>query len=321
MRRPDFSIIICHDSFLLQKHIELLFSRLGEGKIWQRHVFWGDEAIPPAFWEHLTLQSLFATSKALIVRNAQNIPAESLRLISEGIIKNSSKNVWPIICLEVPFDKGRPKLAPHIVKIPFFTIAQAQKSIEEVEGLHSGNLPKFIQETAKSANLNLTSHELQLLSGLLPLDAIQIHNEISKLALCKDEQGKLTVKVEDVINHSHELGIFELLSSIQQKKDAPAVWRHILDDQLQGDNTVFSFNSILLREARQLWQIFTGESVYLPPSILQIKRNTAKKLGFAGIAKIWEYTRQADKSIKTGEANTGQAFETLTANIFSLFSR
>ncbi len=321
MSRPDFSVCVCPDSHLLGLHIDKMLQAHSQAGQWKRFIFWGDEALPNTFWEHLTLQSLFATPKALIIRNAQNITADGLRQLSEAILRNTSKSLWPIFCFEVPFEKGRPKLAPHIPKIPFFAHAEAHKFVDYLEGLTPQNFSSFIQEQATRLNLKLSSAETSKLSAILPLNAMQTSTELAKLALCTDKTGQLQIRIEEAISHTPELGIFELLSSIQQNKGAPAVWRRIIEDQIQGENMVFAFNAILLREARQLWQILAGEPVYLPSHVASAKRNLAKTLGFAGIAKIWEHARKADKGVKTGSHSPNQAFEILVADIFTLFAK
>ena len=108
---------------------------------------------------------------------------------------------------------------------------------------------------------------------------------------------------------------------IQQQGPAPAAWRRILEDRLSGENLVFAFNAVLLREARMLWQFLSGQEPYLPASIAAQKKAAARSLGFAGVAKLWELALMADKGIKSGERNTEQAFEKLAADLFVLFSQ
>ncbi len=88
MNRPAYSLCLCPDSKLLRDRIDTLaathpppesgMTAPAGGR--QRFLFWGDEGIPPAFWEHLTLQGLFASPKILIIRNAQNLNADKKRV-------------------------------------------------------------------------------------------------------------------------------------------------------------------------------------------------------------------------------------------------
>lgn len=321
MDHPPYTLCLCPDSYLLRLRVESLLSTHAPsgGGAWQRFVFWGDEPLPQAFWEHLTLQGLFATAKALIIKNAQNIPAEGLRTLSAALLRSPSATVWPLVCFEVSFDHGKPKLAPHIQKLPLFRHAEKNNLLDITQGLTQANFTAFISKEAARLGINLTPVQAGQLATLLPMNAQEAGNELAKLALCTTEGGRLPPNPGDIVGHTPELGIFELLRALQQKSSAPAVWRRILEDQLGGDNMVFAFNSLVLREARTLWQILAGEPVYLPPQAAAAKKTLARSLGFSGIARLWELALQADKGIKTGERTPDQAFEALAAELFLFF--
>ena len=287
--------------------------------VWERFVFWGDEPLPSAFWEHLTLQGLFATAKALIIKNAQNIPAEGLRTLSSALLRTPSATVWPILCFEIAFDHGKPKLAPHIQKLPLYVHAEKNKLLDVLPGLTPTNFPAFISREAEHLGIHLTPVQAGQLASLLPMNAQEAGNELAKLALCTTEDGRLPPNLGDFVSHTPELGIFELLRALQHKGSALAVWRRILEDQLGGENMVFAFNSLVVREARILWQLLAGEAVFLPPQAANAKRTLARSLGFSGIARLWELALQADKGIKTGERSPDQAFEAITAELFLFF--
>jgi DNA polymerase-3 subunit delta len=107
---------------------------------------------------------------------------------------------------------------------------------------------------------------------------------------------------------------------LQQGENAPDAWRRILEDRLSGENMVFACIAILLREARSLWQILAGQRSTLPPQAAMHKTAAARRLGFAGIARLWEISLKADKGIKTGERSPDQALEMLAADLFRLFA-
>ncbi len=121
MARPAYLLCLCPDSSLLRDRLEALTVQYAAP--WQRHVFWGDEGLTPAFWEHLTLQGLFETPKMLILREAQAIPVESLRQLSPFLVQLAGARpslIWPILCLETAFERDRAKVPQHIQKLPFF---------------------------------------------------------------------------------------------------------------------------------------------------------------------------------------------------------
>lgn len=327
MARPAFSICLCPDSQLLRNRLDTLLAAnpptQGGNTVWQRHVFWGDEGISAGFWEHLTLQGLFATPKTLVFRNAQVLTAQALRQLSaalEPLVKGDGNSlVWPILCFEVAFERGKPKIPLHVQKLSCYLTAEKLGWLDVVPGLTPQSMPAFIRAEASRHGLNLQAAEIGFLAQALPADAAAISSELSKLALATGPDGRLPDIASALSGQAQELGIFDLLRSIQQNRTPQAVWRQILEDRLSGENMVFGFNAIILRETRMLWQILAGSSPSLPPQAIAGKQILAKSLGFARIARIWELVLQADKGIKTGERSPEQAFEILTAELFTLF--
>ncbi len=346
MSHPAFTICICPDSQLLRNRLDALiaahpFQQGGRGGApspksedgasrptsisWQRVVFWADEGLSAAFWENLTLQGLFAVPKALVLRNAHALPADTLKQLSAVLASmapgRGSSLVWPLVCLEVGFEKGKAKVPAHILRLPFWQTAEQKGWIDEIPGLTPQSLPAYIRSEAARHGIAASPQEIQQLALALPPDAALISSELAKLALCTDSRGRLPSNALELAEHNREVGIFELMRIVQQNGNAPAVWRQILEDRLSGENMVFAFIAILLREARMLWQTLAGPQPYLPAQVAMQKKLAAQSLGFAGIARLWEMALTADKGIKTGERSPDQAFEILAADLFRLFGQ
>ena len=346
MSHPAFTICICPDSCLLRKRLDALlaahpFGQGGRGVetsphspeesaarqplSWQRLVFWADEGLSSSFWENLTLQGLFAVPKALILRNVNTLPADALKRLSAVLTAMAAGRgdslVWPLLCFEVGFEKGKAKIPAHIPRLPFWQAAEQHGWIDEIPGLTSQTLPAYIRSEAARHGISASPREIQQLAQALPTDAALVNSELAKLALSTDARGRLPADVLSLAEHNRELGIFELMRVMQQNGDTPAAWRRILEDRLSGENMIFAFIAVLLREARTLWQTLAGPQPYLPPQVAMQKKMTAQSLGFAGIACLWEIALVADKGIKSGERNPDQAFEILTADLFRLFGQ
>ena len=328
MSRPAFSICLCPDSHLLRNRLDTLLaahpSQEGaSASSWQRFAFWGDEGLPGAFWEHLTLQGLFATPKALVIRNAQNLPTENLKQLSAALeplaVGRGAQLVWPLLCLEGNFEKGGPKVPAHILRLPCYQTAEKRGWLDITPGLTVQTMPAYIRAEAARHGLKLRPQESAMLTGAFPPDAALIGSELAKLALTADVEGHLPANAATLVGQTQELGIFELMRSVQQQSNAPAVWRQILEDRLSGENMVFAFIAILLREGRVLWQTLSGDPPFLPSQVAMQKKLVAQSLGFSGIARVWELALMADKGIKTGERSPDQAFEILAADLFTLF--
>lgn len=320
MDRPGFSFCVCPDSRLIKDQIEsLMLSNQPEGGAWERQVFWGDDALPPVFWEHLTLQGLFGSPRALVVRNAQNIPADIWKRLSAALARPNAL-AWPFFCLEVPFERGQAKMPVHIQKLRCLDFAEKKGWVWRNPGLDERGMRRFLQQRAAQMGLTFAPGALDAMAAAMPTDATSAATELDKVALAAPASGILGADLARLVNHAPDLDVFAFIKALQAG-NAPAVWRQVLRDKLGGDSMVFPFIGMLLREARQLWQILAGEQVRLPPSVLPAKQQMAKQLGHGGLARMWDLTLEAERGIKTGERSPEQALDALVAGLFSLFGR
>lgn len=327
MTRPGFTICVCPDSYLARAHIEKELAAAPPGNSglpggpsapWELHTFWGDEPLPDAFWEHLTLQGLFATPKAVIVHNAQNIPADSWKKISAALGSPNSET-WPFFCLRVAFEKGRPKIPAHIGSLACMAFAEKKGWLWSSPGLDERGKNRFLEEEAKKRGLSFAPGALEAIAARLPLDAAGIGTEMDKLLLAAPESGVLEPGLAGILDRDIEPDVFSLIRLLQQRRGNLAMWEQALASERGPDSMAFAFLAMLAREARQLWQISLGEPVRLPPQALSAKTSLARTLGLAGIARLWHLALEADKGVKTGERTPDQALDSLLSSLSLLF--
>lgn len=330
-QQPGFFFCVCADGQLLRREVERLLvahapvqgtdllasESATRGNAWEKHVFWGDEELPRNFWEVLTLQGLFATPRALVLRNAQAIPAEMWRRLSKALGRPNPQT-WPVLCLEVAFEKGQPKIPAHIAKLPCYTFAEKQGWVWRSAGLDERTFGKHIQSVAKELNLALAPGALEALTSILPLDAATVDNELTKLSLLMN--GK-PVTAQDAAQASFtpDFNIFQFLRQLQSGQ-TDAVWQQMLREQARGDDTIFPLLGLLVREARILWQVAAGDPVYVRPQELAAKKQTAARLGPVGLARLWDAAHTAELSIKSGQRSPAQALNALVADLTLLFA-
>lgn len=328
MARPGFCICVCPDSYLVRMQIEKelsVFPPEGGGlsaasppAAWERHTYWGDDPLPPSFWEHLTLQGLFSTPKAVVVHNAQNIPADSWRKVSAALGTPNSET-WPFFCLTVSFERGKPKIPVHIAKLACFAFAEKKGWLWTNPGLDERGKVAFVRTEAGKRGLSFAPGALEAVASRLPADAAAIGAELDKLALAAPQSGLIEAGFADMFDRETEPDIFSIIRNLQGGGNALAVWEQALASGKGGESLAFPFLSMLSREARQLWQISLGEPVRLPPQVASAKTALARSLGLAGIAKLWHLALEADKGVKTGERSPEQALEILLASLARLF--
>jgi DNA polymerase-3 subunit delta len=329
MPRPGFNICLGPDSVLLKEHIEALLEAHAPGSapesaaFWEKHVFWADEPLEDRFWEKLTQQGLFDQPRAVILRQAQNKLLEQngdLKKISAALGRGSEQ-IWPFLCFEVPYEKGKIKIPPAVQKLQCVAFARNHGWYREIPPLDSRSLKKFVSKEAAGLGLRLSDADLETLSSCMPPDAGAIKLEMAKIALaCPDR--RLTEEALSMLEFARGMDIFAFLQGLQSGKNPGAVWGKFMQDQMSYDDAgLFAFLGMLQREARILWGLLAGEQVALPSFLVQSKTALAKSLGFGKLARVWDFALAADKGVKTGEHNPKQAFEILIANLFQLFRR
>ena len=300
---------------LRQQVEELLGAHPDAGR--ERHVFWGDDELPPKFWEILTLQGLFSTSRVLVMRNAHALTADVWKRLSAALSRPNPQT-WPLFCLEVAWEKGQPKIPAHIAKLPCFTFADAKGWIWRSPGLEPRSLRRHIQIRSKALGLDLEPGCVDILAETLLPDAAAVDAELSKLQLLAG--GKpLTQEQARSVSPTTEFNVFAFLRQLQAGQTA-SVWKSILEEQAKGEEPLFYLLAMLQREARQLWQILAGEQVRMGPSDQQAKQQTASRLGAAGLAKLWDAMHTAELSVKSGRRSPSQALDALMGDLTLLFT-
>ena len=308
---------MCPDAGLLREHVaHLLMAHAPREGTWERHVYWGDEELPQTFWEHLTLQGLFGVPRALVLRNGQNIPAATWKKLSAALGTPNEKT-WLIVCLEMGWEKGQPKVPAHIAKQRCLAFADKQGWVWRSAGLDERGVKKFVQTRARALGLNFGEGALEALCASVPPDAAAVEAEMQKLVLAAGD-GVVTTAMTGTAGYVPESNIFAFIKFIQAGNMA-AAWRELHRGQRESDGMLFPFLGLLLREARLLWQVQAGEQVRLHPSDEQQKRQLAARLGPQGLARLFDLILRAEWHVKSGERNPEQALEALVADLACLF--
>lgn len=318
---PGFSFCVCPDVTLSHRHVTKLteqFSSGPEEAPWEIRTFWGDEPLTSAFWESMEVSGLFNRPRQVILRNAQALQAEVWKKIS-ALLSRATADIWPFLFVEVPFEKGQPKLPAHIRKLKCWEFGLRNNWIWHCPGIESGSIKKYVSQIAADLHLTFEPGALDILCSKLPHNAAAIDNELQKLSLASKE-NRVTTDLAQWAGQETQLDIFTFIRSVQENKNQHRIWGTVLADQLSGDSSFFGFIAMLIREARILWQLFHGESVQLPPSLIAPKERLAKKLGTARITALWEVAYLAERGVKTGEHSPQQAMESLIAELSLIFS-
>lgn len=318
---PGFTFCVCPDSRLIRAHIESALAACppdGTNQSREQLAFWGDEDLPQSFWETLTLQGLIHSPKALIIHRAHNLPVEAWKRLSRALGAVAS-DTWVFLELSVAFEKGKPKVPAHILKLACWKFAEKHNWIWTSPGLDQRSLPRFLQAEASRLGLVFSPGALEALTKRLPQDAAAITMEMEKLFLAVGNDNRILPEHADLLAFEPEPDVFSLLRRMQQGGSVTAVWHDALG-KAGSDSMLFMFLAVLLREARTLWQLLAGEKVWLPPQVQESKFRLAQSLGYAGVSRLWHLALEAEKAVKSGERTVDQAMEGLIAGLFSVFN-
>ena len=336
--RPGFFLCICPDGQLVKRQVATQLatwppapvagglmglgggasggSGAGAALEWETHVFWGDDELPRTFWELLTLQGLMARPRALVLRNAQALPAEVWKRLSQALGRPNPQT-WPIICLGVAFDKGQPKIPAHLAKLPCFAFAEERGWVWRSPGLDERSLGRHIQGRARELGLRLSPEALETLTISLPPDAAAVDSELAKLSLLSGGET-VTPESAGLATFTSDFNIFQFLRALTSGQ-AETVWAQSLHEQARGDDLIFPLLGLLQREARLLWQVLAGETAAMRPQDIPAKKQLAARLGPAGLARLWDVMHTAELSIKSGRRSPAQALNALVGDLTLLF--
>jgi len=321
MSRPGFSFLVCPDTEMVREKADSLLASATPAFV--RRVYWGDEELPPGFWEDLTVQSLMAEPKAVVLRRAHNCPAGFWAKLA-GPLRGFNGLIWPILCLEGPFERKKAAIPKELAAAPFWKVAKQKGWVWESEGLTPETLRASLVDWAGSRGLSFAPRILDELCAALPMDFALIRRELEKLELAVPPGSQVTKEHLGLVSLHAAMDPFAFLRSFTNPKAAFEVWRKIIGDQLlTGDGVVFQFLGLLASDTRQMWNLVYGDpdSVRLPPFVAKNKAELGRRLGSKGLERIWELCFEAESGVKTGRRDPDQAMEILAAGLFELFAR
>jgi DNA polymerase-3 subunit delta len=319
MQRAGFSFLICPDAEIVRERVERLLADSGQSFV--REVFWGDEELGAPFWSALTVGSLFAGRRAVVLRRAEALPVEFWPKLAAAL-RGFNDAVWPFFCLEGPLDrKGGPKLPKTLESQPYFKVAQQRKWVFVSPGLTRREMGPRLADWAARRGLALGPGVAEALAASLPSSLAHADNELAKLELSLGDRTSLEMADLALLSHHEGMEAFAFLNALSDGRDPTSVWREIFDKELAGEEMIFPFVGLLLYEARLMWRLAVGEAddVRLPPQVRRQKETMARRLGAPGLTRIFEAAFAAEAGIKTGARKPDQAMEYLTAELFRLF--
>ena len=314
--RPGYLFLVCPDGHLLARHVESLLGGAG----FERKVYWGDEDLPPAFWQDLTVTSLFSTAKALVIRRAHNLKAAVWDKLDDAM-KGVPREVWPFLCLEGKWERGKEPVPAVVAKRNLWLHAKKKGWVWSDEGLTPRTVEGFVRARLAEAGLSGDPATVRRVASALPLDATAASLELDKLELAAGPDKILRPEHAELIATHGEMEFYDFLDQLAQGGTSPAVWKRVLDDHSGSDSMLFLLLASLAREARILWMLTSGEDNQVkPPFLAKRKAPLARRLGRERIARLIDLVMDTELAVKSGNRRPRQALDFLVAGLSDLFA-
>lgn len=309
MDRQGFSFLVCPDPELIKDRIAALL----HGSDFAAKTFWGDEELPSDYWQALTVPAMMGPPNAVVLRRAQDRDAEFWTRL-EPVLAVARTSVWPIFCVEGEWKSGKSSPPKTMTKGKFWTVALKKGWVWEHGGLSSATIGAELDIYAQTHGLRYAPGVKNTLASSLPLTTIAFRNELDKLLLLVGPQNEIRPEHLEILNSEDTFDIFAFLQSLQSPTGRRNVWKRLMNDPaMAGGDMIFPISSLLVREARLLWQLLHGDDgkVNLYPRLKSEKKRMAQTLGPARISRFWDMALKADTDIKSGRLKPAQALENL----------
>ncbi len=321
-----YAILCSPDSSMLKKRAnelaELFFKEKNKKK--KEHIFWGDENLNAEFYEILTSNPLSLDPQAdfVLLRKADQMNAEEWKKISD-IVGSLREDAFIILCIESEWDnyfgKLSLKLPLYITNQLCYSYAEKKAWIERIKPLSEENFANYIQNAMKLRGLTISKEIVHKLSSILPFQASAVENALDQLALNALNGEIRQEDLSHIAVNTVELDVFAYVEKLENQKSFD-IWRDVLHDNNRAKEVYFAFISSLTKQARQMWQILSHETPNeLKPYPLQIRSQTANRLGRKRVAYLFLLLREGELSIKTGKKDIAQAMEELICDLSTLY--
>lgn len=305
--RAAFSFLVCPDAWFVRRRLAGELAGMPKGH--ERQVYWGDEEPPPPFWAALSLQGLFCTEKAVIVRQAQLWGKDVWQRVSH-VLASIGGQARPFFCLEAPFEKGRPKLPAFFARLACFAHAEKKGWVWREPGLTVAGIGRHVQQRARELGLDFEPRALSHFCGIMPPDALAIESELRKFRLLGPRVDMQTLSASA---YAPAGDIFACVRAIENG-DLAACWREAAREN-DADRILFQLSALLARSFRALWEECAGGAGSFHPREAEHKRRLARRLGTAGISRAFAALAEAEWQVKSGRLQTEQALDAMLVEL------
>ncbi|MGC4031559.1 MAG: DNA polymerase III subunit delta [Tepidisphaeraceae bacterium] len=309
---PTVFALVGSDSFLQLEAVRRIAAGLGKDA--QRVDFDGESAGLADVLDELRSFSMFAGSKLVVVRSADEFISRFRENMEEYVANPVDSATLVLRCKSLPANQ---KISKLIVK---------HGKVEPCEPPKDRDLARWVIERAKTAHKTaIDPAAAQSLADLVGADLGRLDNEIAKLALMTD--GRVT---ENEVNASvvfqREQQMWQMTDELTAGRISAALerWRHLLTSDPSTEFRAVTWLTIWLEKAVKAHRLKLQR--VSPPAIAKELRiwpannvdallRTADKLGTRGLANALDLLADLDHRSKSG---LGEAADNVERFMLSL---
>ena len=232
-----------------------------------------------------------------------------------AVLPQTVATCWPIILLEVPYERKKPKIPDYISKKKCFTFAEKQGWMFSDPGILESTALEYITKLAAKKYPHIPQQVLHNVSVQVPLEAKAIENELCKLEMFYDDSNNISNK-EAILNKSRDADInyFAIMQQVMSG-NLEHVFKLITTDK-DIDKHFFILSVFFEREFKSLWQIKTQASTGS-----SYKQRTASMLSFEDLAQAMGCLVEAEWRLKQGLATGLQCFDYMLITLCKIFAK
>ena len=299
---PPYMFCISDEPYFLQKVKTEYFPHTAKVSI-----VWGNETLPDAFWNMLSIKPLFSYERALYIRHTEQIAKEDWEQI-EYFLAQHDATLFILFCCEK-------KLPNYIAQGMLYKNAEKNIWVKQTTPLTRSTLQKIIQQYCKKHTILLEKEALTFLTQSMPLSTTALYTTLETLALAAKDTPLCKEDIKNICPYTEEYAIWEIVLTIFSGE--PIL--HLLPsiDKL----SFFQLSAVVQKELLLYASLLNNEIPSIPPYVLQKKQKNLHLFSFDTVQKSMHILLTAELHIKQGLLQEKEALHITVAALQKIYAR
>lgn len=310
---PSVVCILGSEAYLRDRAVEMIKSSvlLGGFSSMNFDRFVGKEAAAASILAAVKTLPMMAKVRLVLVQEADAMPAEEANSFIPYLEQPSASTC---LCLVAEALDQRTKWFMALKKHAFFV---------KTDPLTERQLPDFVKECAKNAQLSLTADAISQLIETVGADLGQLHQSIERVAHYVGLQGTAQPKdIEALVPNTRVQSVFKLVDALGANDIATSL--RVLHTLLETKEPALRLLALVVRHVRQLWVLQdalartpnlsyaqAAQVAGVPPFAVGKLMDQARRLSKLQVEKMHEHVYQTDRALKRSRLNDAHHLELL----------